>query len=48
MVVWKSLDARSNQVTAQAELDWDVGGKELLLQGRVQAAHVTQPVWLKL
>ena len=47
VVVWKSLDACGHQVAAQAQLDWDGGGKELLLECGVQTAHVAQPVWLK-
>ena len=48
MMVWKGLDACSNEVAAQAQLNWNRGGKQLPLQGGVQTAHVTQPVWLKL
>ena len=48
MMVWKGLDACRHQVAAQAQLHWNGGCKELLLQAGVQTAHVAQPVWLKL
>lgn len=48
MMIWKGLDACGHQVAAQAQLDWNGGRKELLLQAGVQTAHVAQPVWLKL
>ena len=47
MVVWKGLDARSDHIAAQTQLDWNAGHKELLLKGGVQTAHVAQPVWLE-
>ena len=47
-MVWKGLDACGQKVAAQAQLNWNGGGKELLLQGGVQTAHVAQPVWLEL
>ena len=40
-MVWESPHALSDDIAAEAQLDRDIGGKELLLQAGRQAAHVT-------
>lgn len=48
VVVWVATHALSHDIAAEAELHRNARGKQLLLQGRAQAAHVAQPVWLEL